>query len=88
VSGLATRAQMTIPAFSANFRDKISKSLINLNFCNQCSTILDCLSNSCSDQVDILKKLAKAINTTVLTGDKSQLPVRQLQGQFDDLRNY
>lgn len=46
--------------------------------------MLDCLSNSCSDQVDILQRLAKAS----LTGDKNQLPVRQPQGQFHDLRNY
>ncbi len=43
--------------------------------------ILDCLSNSCSDQVDILQKLTS-------TTDKVQLPVRQPQGQLHDLRNY
>ncbi len=49
--------------------------------------ILDCLSNSCSDQVDILQKLAKALNR-ISTTEISQIPVRQPQGQSHDLRNY
>lgn len=42
--------------------------------------ILDCLSYSCSDQVDTMQKLTKKFYR--------QLPVRQPQGQFHDLRNY
>ncbi|WP_339376308.1 hypothetical protein [Calothrix sp. NIES-2098] len=49
--------------------------------------ILDCLSNSCSDQVDIPQKLAKVLNR-FSTREANQLPVRQPQGQFHDLRNY